>query len=342
MSVLSVCIMRGQIIHPGHESIFDRMAKETDVQLVCLGSSNRPEDPSNPFSYRERTEMIGLLHPSFATTPIPDVLKDSVWKKRVTSAVREFVDNYSGEEPITDIKLYGHTKENEPDLLEMFAMSYDPVACERVQDFHATDIRTAWLKNGQRLSDSYSMILNQKIVDWLNERKYSENLQADWLFYNTKEPTDFSGYKHPETLQFLCADSIVVHQGKVLVIRRKNSPGQGQLALPGGHKENNETCLDCAIRELLEESEMQIDEAVLRASLVDQMLNDDPGRNLGITRVSVGFLFDISALEEVPNVFVTDETTEAMWIPLEDIEATPMFCDHALMIEALAGWMSER
>ncbi|ARM75080.1 NUDIX hydrolase [Acidianus manzaensis] len=49
---------------------------------------------------------------------------------------------------------------------------------------------------------------------------------------------------------------LVNNENKFLLIKRvenPNDPWSGNMALPGGHRENNESCMDTAIRECMEE-----------------------------------------------------------------------------------------
>ncbi len=50
----------------------------------------------------------------------------------------------------------------------------------------------------------------------------------------------------------------VIKNGKVLLGKRLNAHGQGTWAFPGGHLEFGETVSECAIREVLEETGMEI------------------------------------------------------------------------------------
>ena len=50
----------------------------------------------------------------------------------------------------------------------------------------------------------------------------------------------------------------VLKDGKVLFQKRKNAHGDGTWCLPGGHLEFNETVENCAKREVLEESGLEI------------------------------------------------------------------------------------
>ena len=46
----------------------------------------------------------------------------------------------------------------------------------------------------------------------------------------------------------LGAIAVVLHQGKVLLVRRKNPPDAGLWGFPGGHVDAGETALDAAAR----------------------------------------------------------------------------------------------
>lgn len=50
----------------------------------------------------------------------------------------------------------------------------------------------------------------------------------------------------------------VIKDGKVLLGKRLNAHGQGTWAFPGGHLEFGETVSECAVREVEEETGMQI------------------------------------------------------------------------------------
>lgn len=52
----------------------------------------------------------------------------------------------------------------------------------------------------------------------------------------------------------LGAIAVVWHQGKVILVQRRNEPSAGMWGFPGGHVELGETAMDAAVRELAEET----------------------------------------------------------------------------------------
>ncbi len=56
----------------------------------------------------------------------------------------------------------------------------------------------------------------------------------------------------------LTVDTVIVHNNKIVLIRRKNPPFQGHFALPGGFVEVGETVEIAAVREAKEETGLEV------------------------------------------------------------------------------------
>ena len=75
-------------------------------------------------------------------------------------------------------------------------------------------------------------------------------------------------------------------QRHVLLIRRKNPPYRGSWAFPGGFLDEGETLKQCAVRELEEETGVNLSQMRLRLLLVA----DDPERDPRTRVISVVYL----------------------------------------------------
>jgi 8-oxo-dGTP diphosphatase len=66
-----------------------------------------------------------------------------------------------------------------------------------------------------------------------------------------------SGVAHPD-YPGIGVGAVVWRDDKVLLVKRKNPPSQGQWALPGGKQQWGETIFQAAVREVREETGVEI------------------------------------------------------------------------------------
>ncbi|KAJ5527704.1 hypothetical protein N7513_011863 [Penicillium frequentans] len=83
-------------------------------------------------------------------------------------------------------------------------------------------------------------------------------------------------------------------EGQVVLGRRKNSHGAGTWAFPGGHLEFGESFEDCAAREVLEETGLEVSDIHFLTTTNDVMVED--GKHYIIFSWVVPFLGTISNL----------------------------------------------
>lgn len=94
-----------------------------------------------------------------------------------------------------------------------------------------------------------------------------------------------------------------------LVVKRGNEPFKGQIALPGGFMEWDESCEQCIARELEEETG-------LKGLKLEQIgAYSEPGRDPRGTIVSVSYMALIDA--DGVELRAGDDAAEAEWIPVE-------------------------
>lgn len=107
----------------------------------------------------------------------------------------------------------------------------------------------------------------------------------------------------------------VDHKYHFLFIKRKKEPFVNQLALPGGHLDvsKKETLIECAQRELFEETNLKIDHSCFEFYCYSDNPNRDPrGRY-------IDFVFCVDLYETPSNLIAGDDAGEIVWLNVDDI-----------------------
>lgn len=109
-------------------------------------------------------------------------------------------------------------------------------------------------------------------------------------------------------------------QAEVLVIRRKNEPYKGKIALPGGFLNPDETAEQAALRELKEET------GVVGADKIAALsTRSHPGRDPRGPVVTLPYFMTVPwATYPVAG----DDASEAFWMPLAEAKQTDWAFDH--------------
>lgn len=309
-----VLIARAQPPHDGHLDLINKSLYDVDHLIILLGSSNQCRSIKNPLSYNERKKLLinalGVKRYNVTILPLNDYkYNDSQWIFDVKTTVSTVTSN--------PVILFGHMKEGN-DYLRLFPdWAFKHV--DATHDINSTRIREEMLR-------TRNVLIPKSVLD-------------DYDYYE-KEKNLFKDYPFPDTLNFNCADVVLVCQGKVLLVERKFAPGKGLLALPGGFRQNNETFLDCAIRELKEESNVRVPEKVLRGSIVTSRMFDDPSRSFGVPRNTMAFLIEIQPEPsgKPPRSNGASDATRTEWRDIADVlNKSILFEDHADIISTLTG-----
>ena len=119
----------------------------------------------------------------------------------------------------------------------------------------------------------------------------------------------------------LTTDCVVFDtKGRILLIRRKNPPFEGQYALPGGFVDMGETVKEACRRELKEET------GVGAGALTLVGVYSDPKRDPRGHTCSVAYLTRIDAAEPKAG----DDAAIAEWV--RDWRSIPLAFDHAQIL----------
>ncbi len=127
----------------------------------------------------------------------------------------------------------------------------------------------------------------------------------------------------------MTADCVVITKEaspRVLLIQRGYDPYKGCWAFPGGFLNMDETTEQCAIRELEEETGLQLDN-VQQIGAYSKVDRDPRGRTITVAYLAV--------IDEAKDVTGQDDAAKAEWFPLAELP--PLAFDHAdIMQDAIA------
>lgn len=325
-------IGRFQPFHTGHESIAVK-AYEDGIRNITflIGSANRSPSIKNPFSYEERVQIIeNKLHfliengVNIRFEPVNDFMyNDTLWIREVYSKI---------ENPASSM-IYGHSKDFSSDYLNWFpgvklvdVDGYSESVAKKV--LSATDIRKEifegiieagfkkeaaemWCRvNGLKCNSEH-------LVDLAKEYEFVKNYKKQ-----------FEALPYPPT--FVTTDAVVIQSGHVLLVKRGELPGKGLWALPGGflNAASDRYLVDCAIRELYEETDVKLPEKVVRASVVESKAFDEVGRSTRGRTITHAFYIKLDDSKPLPKVKGSDDAAEAKWVRLSDLNPCELYEDH--------------
>lgn len=125
----------------------------------------------------------------------------------------------------------------------------------------------------------------------------------------------------------LTVDAVIVYeQDKLILIRRKNPPYQGQLALPGGFVDVGETVDAACIREAKEETNINIK--------INRLIGvfSNPKRDPRGHTITIAYLCEPTLDSEEPSAQDDAESLEI--IPIMKIPKLSLAFDHLDIIQA--------
>jgi ADP-ribose pyrophosphatase YjhB (NUDIX family) len=126
-----------------------------------------------------------------------------------------------------------------------------------------------------------------------------------------------------------CAGAVVVHDGAVLLVRRTFEPWAGRWDLPGGFCDGAELPVHAAIREVHEETGLEIGGLELLGMWLDRYSDDDP------PEVTLNIYYAATATDPT-SVRLSAENSEVRWFPADALPAELAFPDH--LGDVIAAW----
>lgn len=331
-----VFIGRFQPLHVGHTHIIDEALKQVDTLIVVIGSATSARTIKNPFTYAERKHVLEQQYRHERATGRLRIVSvgdnaadDEAWANLVRFRVEMQIMGDLGinVDGLKDrkIALAGYGKDASSFYLNMFP-DWSNIQIEAQKGtLNSTQVREAYF---QALPSIPRDVLPESSANFLDEFRWKpefEQLMLEWRYYATYASQWGKG-------PFLTGDNIVLHRNQVLLVTRGKIPGKGKLAMPGGFREPRERLQDCCVRELREET--QLDLNTVKHRYITEYDEDTPGRSLRgdvVTHVlAVELLndFDRSTLN------ASDDAQDLGWFDFETLTPDQFFDDHWSILNA--------
>lgn len=359
-----VYIGRFQPFHNGHLTVLRQALDQANKVILVAGSANSPRTPKNPWNTHERHEMImNAVHgdetlcsrvADIIFFPVEDRLyKEAKWIETIQSNVDQLVKKISKNKN-PSIALIGHEKDSSSYYLKNNFPFWDfvetgPYIKEKSDNgkvVSATKIRELIFEGhlGYTASNLPSSVYNF-IESWVRDNKevfdtlkseYEEGSREEQVYINL-----------PYGMNFLTADAVVVQSGHVLLVQRDEFPGKGLWAIPGVHVDQNETVQDAAIRALIEETHLKVPVKVLKGSMKEVKIFDNPDRSLrgrlhnkNARTLTMAHYFELDSSQPLPkNVRGGKGIKKAWWFSFAEVREMrrELFEDHADILDYFIG-----
>lgn len=371
-----VFIGRFQPFHNGHQFIITEAIKSGLTHIrILVGSANESRTIDNPFTYLERAgAIVGSLcrilpshitykivtrkgeqipipfpilsqpaefnccleHANIIIQPLNDYkYNDTKWEAECNRLIQDA-------NPSSKAVLLGYKKDASSWYLDSFPFMLSGLQSNPHTSLDvissATDIRDVYFNTTKEHTNELFDVPSS-VVSFLDTFETTDSYN-----YICSEYTEVREYKEswkhaPYPPIFVTTDAIVEASNNILLIQRGAHPGKDKWAMPGGFLNPHETLVDGMIRELIEETGLKIPKKVLRGSIVNSMVVDNPTRSKrGRTITHVYHIRLVDNHTGLPLVKGGSDASHAAWWPLSKLcSKEELFEDHWDIINKMLG-----
>ena len=397
---LTVYIGRFQPFHDGHIHILQQAIDTSDKVLVLIGSSHIARNIKNPFTFGERKDMIDSWvltnYKLVSKWPVVKALRDqpyndAKWMQSVQELVDDTIKESGWKRSDVEVALTGSDRDDSTWYLNSFPQYINDLkpAIPPGEGMCATTLRhrlfndehskQEWPDVPKTTYDFLTKFVKTDAFKTLQE-EYKFNIKyknphlplvnaikalIPNMFHNKLDEIVNAWLAKQYDRTYVTADACIIQSGHVLVVRRGALPGKGLIALPGGFVKANQTLLDAAVIEPIEETGIRLAEgknwlrstiAILKGSLRAVQNFDSPGRSLRGRTFTTCHLFRLddtkplpivkgqfAPLEDTGGVAGIVETADAFWMEISYARAHPelWFEDHHPMLDTMLGLIKD-
>lgn len=337
----AVYVGRFQPFHSGHAHIVREALKVAGKVILIVGSTDKPRDVRNPFTYGQRVEIIhaalsDVFKERLKVVPQVDyTYNDEKWIASIQGAVSAITNEGGWTDMPKKICIVGYEKDHSTYYMKKFPL-WDVLEIEPINSVNATDVRNFlfsgheghlnWKVNQEHLNEVLRACRAAEKDGILDEFRIIQEYKKSWE-------------RAPYPVTFQTVDAVVTQSGHILLVLRKDAPGKGLWALPGGFILPTEKLIDAMLRELEEETKLKVPKPVLVGSIVKTHTYDDPYRSARGRTITQAYHIKLADQEKLPKVKGSDDARKAKWFPLSEFMKmrSSLFEDHMAIVEHMLG-----
>lgn len=334
-----VFIGRFSPVHSGHIHVIRKALEQSENLILVIGSDKKGLDTRNPLTTKQRIELIQLsltpeeMNRIHFAPQVDYTYNDDRWIASIQASVSSITMKPFRAGP-TKIGIIGYNKDHTSYYLKKFPQwEYIPVS--PINNQNSTDFRR-YLFEGK---DYSSYIETKDAKDYLWNWTLTDEFKRLQQEYEFVKDYKQQWEKSPYPPTFLTVDALVRQSGHILLVKRLAQPGKGLWALPGGFVNQTEKLEDAVLRELYEETRIDVPKPVLKGSIVNRMTFDEPTRSARGRTVSECFDFKLNDSFDLPKVKGSDDAEKAFWVSFSDVvkNQDKFFEDHFSVIQVMTG-----
>jgi len=137
------------------------------------------------------------------------------------------------------------------------------------------------------------------------------------------------GHKNP----IPAVDIVIEENSRILLVRRKYEPFKDHLEPPGGFVDEGEKVEDAAIREVREETSLDI-ELVDILGVYSDPKRDPRGHTVSTVFIAKAIHNNNGKIKAVPN----DDAAEIKWLSIDSVDKEKLGFDHRLILSDYKRW----
>lgn len=328
-----VYVGRFQPFTNAHYKILKMALEKAKKVILFIGSADRSRSFRDPWTAQERQDMISSIK-EFKDKNIVYIhqrnsnYKKSWWVKEVKRKVNKFTEQNA------KIGIIGFEKDASSYYLKLFPEWKFIKVHELENGLSATEERIHYFTNFYTTKREQN--LPTEIIIWLTEWKCKFNGVYQYLVEEFKSILNYidSWKQAPYKPTFVTADALCLCKDNILLVTRKNHPGKDLFAMPGGFLDQKELIVDCCIRELKEETHINVGSEIIKKSIKLYKYFDDPYRDPRGRGITHCYLIDLKS-KKLPKIVGGDDACNAQWVPISSLNVyrNCFFDDHYQIIK---------